>query len=265
MAIRNVPAGNGITWITEGVALILKNPGPFVLMGLVIAVASVVPILGSLALAILGPALYGGIAWAAREQASGGTAQFDHFGQAFRQEGKIGPMLLLCLPGIICGVIAGILVVIFALIVAAGAGASAITDSPAALFASLGIGGLLLFVVIMAAALVVFALTFFAIPDTMFVRNDAFAAMKESLRASLANIGALVLYLVVILLAFFVLILVLSLISSLLAQFLLSIVMAPVVATSMYLAWKDVYGEPATELPPVETTPEPPQDGGIVA
>ena len=266
MSIRTVPASNGVTWITEGVALILKNPGPFVLMGLVMAVVGIIPILGSLALAIIGPALYGGIAWAAREQARGGTAQFDHLGQAFREEGKVGPMLLLCLPGIVCGVIAGIVIVIFAAIALAGAGVSAATESPAALFASLGIGGLLVFVVVMAVALVAFALTFFAIPDVMFARNDAFAAMKESVRACLANVGAALLYLLVLVLAFFIATFVLSLVSAILAQLLVMIVVAPVAAASMYLAWKDVYGETTAELPAVPPQPpEPPQDGGGIA
>ncbi len=263
MAIRNVPAGNGINWITEAIQLLLKNPAPFVLMGLVMAVAGIIPILGSLALAILGPALYGGIAWAARAQARGETARFEHIGQAFQQQGKIGPMLLLCLPGVVGGMLAGILVVIMVAIVMAGAGISAAADSTAALWASLGVGGLFVLLVVLALALVVFALTFFAIPDVMFARNDAFAAIKHSLRASLANVGALLLYLVVLVVAMLVLGVVLSMLSPILAQFLVSIVLAPVFGASMYLAWKDVYGETTAELAPPQA--DSPDGGGIVA
>lgn len=262
MAIRSVPAGNGVTWITEAVQLILKNPGPFVLMGLVMAVASAVPFLGSLALAILGPALYGGIAWAAREQARGDSARFDHFAQAFQQPGKIGPMLILCLPGVIGGVVIGIVMAIMAAIMLAGVGVSAAAESPAALFTSLGIGGLLMFLAVLAVGLAIFVLTFFAIPDVMFARNDAFAAMKDSVRAALANIGAALLYLLVLCGASILVMLLLGAISAILAQFLVVIVLAPVAGASMYVAWKDVYGEPAEELPPVFTPPEPPQDGG---
>lgn len=263
MAIRNVPAGNGLTWITEAIQLLLKNPAPFVLMGLVMAVAGIIPILGSLALAILGPALYGGIAWAARAQARGETARFEQIGQAFQQEGKIGPMLLLCLPGVVGGMLAGILVVIMVAIMMAGAGISAAADSTAALWASLGVGGIFVLLVVVALALVVFALTFFAIPDVMFARNDAFAAIKQSLRASLANVGALLLYAVVLGLAMLVLVVVLSMLSPILAQFLVSIALAPVFGASMYLAWKDVYGETAAELAPPQA--DSPDAGGIVA
>lgn len=262
MAIRKVPAGNGVTWITAAVQLLLKNPAPFVLMGLVMAVAGIIPILGSLALAILGPALYGGIAWAARAQARGEAARFEHIGQAFNEEGKIGPMLLLCLPGVIGGMLAGIVVVIMLAMVMAGAGISAAADSATALWTSLGVGGLFVVLVLLAVGVVVFAMTFFAIPDVMFARNDAFAAIKQSLSASRANVGALLLYLLILLVAMLVLMLVLSLLSSILAQFLVSIALAPVIGTSMYLAWKDVYGETTAELAPPQTAS--PDAGGIV-
>ncbi len=263
MAIRKVAAGNGVTWITEAIQLTLKNPGPFVLMGLVIAVAGVIPILGSLALAVLGPALYGGIAWAAREQSRGGKAVFEHLFQAFQQDGKIGPMLILCLPGVIGGVVAGIAVVILVSIAFAGAGISAATESNAALWASLGLGGMIILVVILAMAIAVFALTFFAIPDLMFKHNDAIGAMKQSARASLDNIGALLLYLLILMVAMFLIVIVLSVISSILAQFLVSIALAPIVGTSMYLAWKDVYGDSTIELPAVGADSQ--DGGGIVA
>ena len=263
MAIRKVAAGNGVTWITEAIQLILKNPGPFVLMGLVIAVAGVIPILGSLALAVLGPALYGGIAWAAREQSRGGKAAFEHLFQAFQQEGKIGPMLVLCLPGVVGGVVAGIAVVILVSIALAGAGISAATESNAALWASLGVGGIIVLVVILAMAIAVFAISFFAIPDLMFKHNDAIGAMKQSLRASLDNIGALLLYLLILMVAMFLIVIVLSVISSILAQLLVSIALAPIVGTSMYFAWKDVYGDNTIELPAVGADSQ--DGGGIVA
>ena len=76
MSIQQVPAGNGLQWLTGAVNLILKNPVPFALMGLLVAVIAIVPILGSLALIVLGPALYGGIIFAAREQEAGRPVDF---------------------------------------------------------------------------------------------------------------------------------------------------------------------------------------------
>ncbi|NLB14613.1 MAG: hypothetical protein GX826_11450 [Gammaproteobacteria bacterium] len=260
MTLRTVPAGNGLAWLSNGITLMLKNPGPFILMGLIYTIISVVPLLGSLALAIIGPTLYGGIAWAARRQDRGENAEVGDLFRGFQLEGKIGPLLLLCLPGVIAGVVLVILVSL------AGAGMSAAMESPAALIGAMGVGALVLLPVMLALGLLVFALAFFAIPDTMFVSNDAFAAMKQSMRATLANVGAVLLYLVVFVLAVVVVTGILALISSLLAQVLVSLVAVPLAGASMYLAWKDVYADSAAELPPAppapETPPTPPQDGG---
>lgn len=264
MATRNVPAGNGIKWVTEAVQLVLKNPGPFALMGLVVAVASAIPLLGSLALAILGPAMYGSVAYAAREQAQGRKAKFEHIGQAFQQPGKLGPMVTLCLPGVIFGLLFGVLMVIVIAVGAMGAGVSAMMESPGAMVTSLGIGFLLLLVLAIPLALLVFATVFFAIPDVMFAGTDAFDAMRASLRAALANIGALLLFALVVFGASMIAMLVLGVVSSILGQLLVSIAVFPVIAASMYLAWKDVYGEPALDMP-VADIPPPRDDAGIVA
>ena len=261
MSIRTVSASNGVTWITEAIQLILKNPGPFVLMGLIFTVIGIVPILGSLALAIIGPTLYAGISWAARTQAMGENTEFGHLFQGFKQEGKVGPLLILCLPGIVLGVVLGILATILIVVTMAGAGFSAATDSPAALIGSLGAGAFVLLMVAVVLLVIGFALTFFAIPDVMFRHNDAFAAMKQSARACLANIGAVLMFLLVLVLAALITTLVLSLISGLLAQILVSIAMAPIAGASMYLAWKDVYDESELELPPIDND----EGGGIVA
>lgn len=263
MSARKVSAGNGIGWLSAAVQLLLKNPAPFAMMGLVMAVAGIVPILGSLALGILGPALYGGIATAARTQSRDGSARFEQLFQVFQQEGKLGPMLVLCLPGIIGGVLAVVLLVILVAVVMAGAGVSSMTDSATALWGSLGIGGLVMMSLILVLAVVVFMLTFFAIPAVMFNRIDAIEAMRQSLRASLANLGALLLYLLALMLAALVLALLLSVLSSYLAQLLVSVLLFPVIGASMYLAWKDVFGETTEELPVIEGDGA--DGGGMVA
>lgn len=265
MTIRTVPAGNGLAWLSNGITLLLKNPGPFLLMGLIYTIISIVPLLGSMALAIIGPTLYAGIAWAARRQDRGENAEVGDMFRGFQQEGKIGPLLLLCLPGVVAGVVMVILLTVMILVSLAGAGAAAALESPAALIGAMGVGALILVPLLLAIGLVVFALAFFAIPDTMFATNDAFAAMKRSVRACLANIGAVLLYLIVFVLALLVVTIILAMISSLLAQVLVSLVAVPLAGASMYLAWKDVYvdADAASELPPAPPAPPaPPQDGG---
>lgn len=265
MSARNLPAGNGITWLTEAVNLVLKNPAAFFLMGLIVTVIGTLPILGSLVLMVISPALYGGIAWAARAQARGETAELAQLFQGFKEDGRIGPLLILCLPGVVAGFIAGVLIVIWVAVALAGAGVSAVLERPEALLGAAGTGAVLLGLVVVALMLVVFAVTFLAVPDVMFGERDAFVAMRRSLHGCRDNFGAMLVYLLVMVCAAILLMAILSMISSLLGQFVTSILITPIGGASMYLAWQDVLGEAVTKeapaLPGNEPT-DPPQDGG---
>lgn len=257
MSIQQVPAGDGLQWLTAAVNLILKNPAPFALMGLLVAVVAMVPFLGSLALIVLGPALYGGVIFAAREQEAGRTADFQHLFQAFREEGKLGKMLMLCLPGIAAGVIIAILAVIVLGGTLLGAGVSAGTNSGAAIAAAMGVGGVVFVLVAFTVGIASYALTFFATPQVMLESAEPIAAMKESLQACLANIGAVLIYIVVVCAAVIVLGLMLGLIP-LIGQLVLMTALIPVVCVASYLAWRQVYRRDVTqEIPPV-APPSPP-------
>lgn len=259
MTARNVPAANGIAWLTGAVELIRKNPAAFLLMGLIVTLIGTLPILGSLVLAVISPTLYAGIAWAARAQSRGETAELAHLFQGFKEEGRIGPLLILCLPSVVAGFIAAVLIAIWIGVALAGAGASAILERPEALLGAAGAGALVLGLVVVALMIVVFAVTFFAIPDVVFGEKDAFAAMRRSLHASRDNVGAILLYLLVLVSAAILLMAVLSVISSLLGQFVTSILVTPIAGASMYLAWREICEAPA--LPEIEPS-EPPRDGG---
>ncbi|MBB5208760.1 BPSS1780 family membrane protein [Chiayiivirga flava] len=259
MSFQTVPAGQGLKWLTESVNLVLRNPGPFALMGVVVAVVSLVPLLGSLALAILGPALYGGIMYAAREQDGGGTADFKHLFQAFNEPGKLPKMLMLCLPGIAAGIVIGILAVIFLGGALLGAGITGATNSGGAVVgAGLGAGFLLFFVIALAIGVFAYALTFFATPRVMLDNIEPIPAMQESLKACLANIGAILVYVGILLLVAIVVMVVIGFVSPILAQLLLTIAFVPVVSVAMYRAWRDVFrGSVTQEIAPVDAPPPP--------
>ena len=256
MAFQKVPAGSGLTWLTESVNLIMKNPAPFALMGLVIGVVSMLPIIGGLALLILSPALYGGIMYAAREEQSGRKADFKHLFQAFNEPGKIGKMIMLCLPAVAAVVILGILGVVLLGGALLGAGASGSSNANA-LGAALGVGGLLFLVIALAVGAVCYALTFFATPRVMLEATDPIASMKDSAQAVIANIGALLVYLGIVLLIFIVGGGILSLIP-LIGPLLLVTVATPVLSVAAYLAWRQVYRQDITQEIPPATPPVPP-------
>jgi len=258
MSFQRVPAGRGLQWLTDAIQLILQNPVPFALMGLVVGVIAVVPVLGSLALMVLGPALYGGIVYAAREQQAGRSADFQQLFQAFKEDGKLPKMLLLCLPGVVGGMLILVLGVVFVGGALLGGGLSASAGaSSTALGASFGVGLAVFALLALALGLASYALTFFATPRVMLESADPFAAMKDSLQACLANIGALLVYAGILLGVVVVLSLLLGLIP-ILGHLVLMVALVPVASVAAFVAWRDVYRQPITqELPPANPPPAP--------
>jgi uncharacterized membrane protein len=101
---------------------------------------------------------------------------------------------------------------------------------------------------------VIYALQFFAIPRVMLDGIEPFAAMKESLNACLANIGAFLLFGIILFVAFFVLAALLTLLP-LLGWLALMTVASVVFGCAEYVAWRQVYAGSANRMPP--PPPEP--------
>lgn len=243
--MRTVAAGRGLQWIIEAAELSLRNPAMFWGMGAVVGLIAMLPIL-NFAMVVIAPALIGGIAYAAREQVAGRPVEFPYLFQAFRDSSRLGPMLLLCLPGIVAGVVVVVLIFVFlgGAILAAFSGADGGIAAAGAIVGVVVIG-----VLALAIGAVVFALQFFAIPRVMFDGVEPFAAMRESLATSLANVGAVVLYALLML----VLVIAITLLSlSILFVFppLVSLVSGTVAYTlgglAIYRAYADVYGDAVT-------------------
>ncbi len=249
MNIRRVDAGQGIAWLTEGAQLLLKNPTPFALMGLVIGAILMVPLIGTLGMAIAGPALYGGIMLAAREQAAGRKADFPQLFAAFQQPGKAGPMLTLCLPGIAAGLIVIVLGVVFLGSALLAAGVSAAADAETLAGVSLGAGGLVFALLAIAVGITAYALVFFATPRVMLDGIEPITAMKDSLQACLANWAALLVFVFILLLTVMLASLLLGWVP-LLGHLAITVVVVPVICAATFLASREVFGE------------DPAQDGG---
>jgi uncharacterized membrane protein len=251
MSHRKVDAARGIEWIRSATQLLLQNPTPFALMGLVLAVIGFVPILGGLALLVIGPALTGGIIYAAMRQERSEAIEVGNLFEAFRQEGKIGRMVMLCLPNIaLIFVVAMVLVVaLVAFGVAAALGSamsSGQTPSLQMLLGTMGIGGMLMVVaVLIPAALAVAALLFFAVPRAMLQDTEPFAAMKQSFKACLDNLGAFLIAVIGVGLLRVLLMVLLGSVSTVLAAIVVGVVVEPLLAATMYRGFREVYGEDA--------------------
>jgi hypothetical protein len=258
MAYAKVSADNGINWLTSGVSMVMANPAVFLVMGLILAVIGLVPVLGGLALAILGPALVGGIVFAAREHAAGRPTDIAQLFQAFREPGKIGPMLLLCIPGVAGGFALLVVVMVFAASALIGGGFAALEHGGMHLVGALGGGAIVALLLALVIGLVMYSLQLFAVPRVMLDGVEPFAAMRESFEACRANFGAFVLYCAVVVVAWVVLGFVLLFIP-LLGWLALSLVSWAVIGCATYAAWHQVYGDGAVSAPePAPTTPEPP-------
>jgi len=250
MSFRKVEAGSGVNWLTEGFRIIMANPAAFLVMGLILAVVNFIPILGGLVLTICGPALIGGIVYAAREQAEGSKAEIAHLFRAFQEPGKIGPMLLLCLPAIVGGAVLLICAFVFGIGALIGGGLSAASSSStSALVGGLGGGAFVLLLIAMGLMFLIYALQFFAVPRVMLDGVEPFAAMKESLSACLANFGAFLVFAIVLFVSFVVLAIALMLVP-ILGWLALVTVATVVYACAEYVAWRQVYGAAAGSVPP---------------
>lgn len=270
MSESKTDAGSGVTWLSQGLQLFLKNPVPFAVMGLILGVIGMIPLLGGLAMMVLGPALYAGMIHGYRVEAGGGKAEIGNLFAAFQQDGKLVKLLPLCLPGIgaaiIIGVVAGVLLVGAAVTAVGGSAAASQMNSPEGMMAMLsGVGivaGLIALVIFIAVALVAWALLFTAIPRVMFDGIEPFAAMKESFGTVKANLFAFIGFALVAMVGYaivaFVLALLLGWISSFLPGLLLAAGFTPIIVGGLYSAYRQLFpGSGSAEALP-ETPAAPP-------
>jgi hypothetical protein len=221
-----VPAGNGWKWITDGWALFKRQPGMWILIVIALVLISLllglIPLLGSVASNLLMEVFVGGIMLGCRELDRGGELEFGHLFAGFRDH--FGKLILVSL----C-YLAALVVIVFVAFAVTGVGIGAL----------MGAGGGVANTTILLAALVTLALL---IPVAMaiwfapalVVLNDfgIVDAFKTSFMACLKNIVPFLLY-GVILFGF-------AIVASI-PLFLGWLVLVPVVAASVYTAYRDIF------------------------
>ena len=266
--IRKVPASAGAEWLLGGFGLLRRAPMALGLLGLIwgglSALASVTGQLWlSLLLALLGPILFGGLIYAAREVDQGRPAVPQNLLQGMR-EGKVLPLLAMLLPQIAA-------LVALALLAVAMIGSEQLqhiaqvmqqmqVNPDPELAKTLPTGSMLGW---LALALVVGVITgfftFVAIPEVMFTARGALPAMVLSFRACLRNLPALLVMIVLLLISLFAISIAVNLLVALLTwaigqqpatfigQLLLMAVLLPVMAGAVYFAWRQMLGDVAVQ------------------
>lgn len=260
---RKLPAGAGAEWLLGGIALFRKAPLALGLLGLIwgglSAAASMTGQLWlSLVLALLGPILFAGMVYAAREVDLGRTAQPAHLLQGVR-EGKAGRLLAMLLPQIVALVV--VMLLLFVMVGAeqlqqvAKVMAELQANPDPALADTLPAGRLFAWLLVaMVVGVVAGLFTFVAIPEVTFTDSSAFAAMKLSFHASVRNLPALIVMIVLLFIAVFAMGLAVQLIVGLLGlatgpqaanfvgQLVMSAILLPVMGGAVYHAWNQMVG-----------------------
>lgn len=277
--IRKVRASEGAEWLLGGIALLRRAPLGLGLLGLIwgglSAAASmsghVVP---GLVMALLGPILLGGLVFAAREVEAGRPAQPAHLLEGLR-EGRAPSLILMLLPQIIALLVLALLLVMMI----GGEQLQQIAQvmeqmqgNPDPELAKSLPTERMLWWLMLALVVGVFAgfFTFIAVPEVMFGRRAAFAAMGLSFRACLRNLPALLVLIVLLLIALFALSIAVNVLIALLTfaiganaaqfigQLLMFAIVLPVMAGTVYRAWRALLGREGGAVPP-------PVPGGIEA
>lgn len=190
MSHQHVQAGAAWTWITRGWNTFVGSPGLWIVIALIFAVIyfvlSWLPVIGGLAAAVLGPALFGGMLHGARELEAGRTLDVAHLFQAFRSSGKAGPMLMLGLVPLAASIVTALV----AALIVGGAIGTATTGEGGPGGGMLAGGGIALVVIMVAVGLITGALLLFSIPRVMFGMATPGEAVRQSALAVRDSIGA---------------------------------------------------------------------------
>ncbi|KAF1699959.1 BPSS1780 family membrane protein [Pseudoxanthomonas suwonensis] len=294
--IRRLPASAGAEWLLGGFALLKRAPLALGTLGalwgllgtLVLAVAAVLPALAAavqLVVAIAGPLLFAGLVWAVREVQQGRPALPAHLARGL-QDGHMPGLLATLLPQVVAGLLLGILLlglvgpeqlqrlsaVSEELNAMAASGVQPSPEQVQEMIAGLPAGRILLWLLLGMGLAVVVAMTIFvSVPRIMFDGRPGLAAMGDSLRASLHNLPALVVFFLLAVIALFAVYFVVMLVAlvaqglagplfgALVAQVLLMAVVMPLLAGSVLVAWGQLFGRENG------VSPDPAASGRLVA
>ncbi len=223
MEAKTVDVSRGVAWFTGGWRLFMKNPGVWVVLGVIflatLFVLALIPMLGQLLMALVAPVLSAGLLYAAREADNDRALEIPHVLQGFREQEKLTPLLSLggvALAGLILSV-----VLAFAI-----GGASMVATMAGRHEMSGGASAAMLAALLAAMALA------YAVPLVMFRGIPATEALGSSFKACLRNFLPLTVFGVI-----YLFVAVLATLPLLLGW----IVLLPASAGMLYLSYKDLY------------------------
>jgi hypothetical protein len=241
MSPRTVNAGNGWQWIVDGFHLFTKNPGMWVLLTLVLMVSMVVigliPVLGSIACAVLWPVLAAGLLLGCKALDNGQPLELPHLYAGFESGDRLPQLLIVGAAYLLAMII--IFAIAFAAIGVPVVHSLKTGGAPGAGGVLAMIGSMFVGVLIAMGLMVPVAMAIWFAPTLVLFENmRAVDAMKQSFAACLRNIVPFLIYGLV---AFFA-----SIVAAI--PFGLGyLVLLPVLVCSLYMSHKDVFATPADD------------------
>lgn len=228
---RGVPAGNGWSWITSAFTIFRAAPGTWIggllVFFVILVVSGMVPFIGTIASSALWPVFVAGFASAARIIDQGSEPEFNEFFAGFRE--RFGSLIILGLIGLAISV-----VVFLAVFAVMGVGFLSLMSGEMEPEAMQGMAMTLLLAVLIAFALLLplMMATWFAPLLIMFHDMAPLEAMKASFAGCLKAMLPFLVYGVVLFFAAFI---------ASIPLFLGWLVLGPVIAASVYTAYRDIY------------------------
>jgi uncharacterized membrane protein len=226
---RAVAAGHGWTWISEGYALFKLQAGTWILilmvLGLIIIVASLVPLVNWILPSLIIPGLSAGVILGCKALNDGDRLTVGHVFSAFKTRGSA--LLLLGLAGFVLYLIA--LIPLF--FVLGGSFVAMMRGDPSALWGA-GMGLLLAFLGTMAISVPVYMAVWFAPALVALHDEPPLAALRQSFGGCLKNVVPFLLYGVIVL----------GLALVAVIPFGLGLlVLMPVIFASVYTSYRDIF------------------------
>jgi uncharacterized membrane protein len=234
---RALPAGAGLSFWTEAWRIFSASPGVWILILVVFVVIalvlSAIPVIGSIAHAVLTPILAGGVMLGCHALARGEPLSLAHLFEGF-QKGRFAPLAILGL--ILLAMWIGFFVVALVgtllTVGVSGFNVFALESDPLAIAGSVGVSLIALALVLLVLGCLIFMATWFAPALVVLNGEEPVAALRKSFAACWSNVGAFLVY---------GLLFIVFAIAASIPFGLGWLVLGPMVAGSAYAGWRQIW------------------------
>lgn len=201
MNVTRATAGSGWNWIVEGWRLFMKAPGIWLIIILIYLgitiVLEFIPFVGVIAHTLLSPVLVGGMLYGAAMLDRGESLEISHLFQGFKDQDRLGTLVVLGLLGLAGGVLVALVLFLF---MGSGLLLGGVLDYSGAIVPSQSMGGvfagigLIAFLIVLFIGFLVAAALFYGVPLVMLAGQQAWPAVQDSITACWINFLPLLLF-----------------------------------------------------------------------